>query len=148
VKKVLIGGLLCTLFLTGCGEKTLMCNMSYDDAVQTQEGEIVEFQSNDEFILKFDSTGENLKKMTIKSHNILDDVQYIDEVEASLQEKLNTLSKEGFKTTIKKDGNKLYSEYIGEMDKISSDRKEQILINNKTYEEVKNFFEDSGYTCK
>ena len=80
MKKVLIGGLLCALFLTGCGEKTLTCRGTSDGGTTTPDGDIVEFLWDDEYIFTFDRFTNKVIKVEEKTDAILADVSKIDAV--------------------------------------------------------------------
>lgn len=148
MKKFLIFGLFCTLFLTGCGNKTLTCSGSFTGGSETPDGDAVEFLSHDETIFSFDFSGENIKKITEKSNNILDEVQYVDGVEQALKEELEFLSEAGFTVNIQKGENNVYYEFSAELEDVSNEVLEEFEFYNKSYDELKSYYENEGYTCK
>ena len=148
MKKILVCGLICTLFLTGCGNKTLTCSGSYTAGVETPNGDDVEFISYEETIFSFDFSGKKIKKFTEKSNNILDEVQYVDGVEQAYKEELEFLSEAGFTFNVQKGENNVYYEFGAELKDASKEVLEEFEFYNKSYDELKRYYENEGYTCK
>lgn len=144
MKKVLVLGLACTLFLTGCGSKKLTCTISEDETGMKMSGEVV---------FTFDSKGEAIKKGEFNMNVEVEEkyAEYIDEMKEEFEEDYGDL-KEVADVQIKTNDNKIDINIKYNATKLNEDQKDQLYFNGlyaeENYEDTKAEFEDQGYTCK
>lgn len=148
MKKALIGILFCTLFLTGCGEKTLTCRGTSDGGTTTPDGDIVEFLWDDEYKFTFDKISNKVIKVEEKTDAIFFDVSKIDVVEQQLNDEYSGFTGMGMDIDISRNDNRINIKVSYEVSNLNDELKEEITYVNQTYKEIKTYFEEDGYTCK
>lgn len=144
MKKVLLFGLCCTLFLTGCGSKKLTCTKT-----ETEEG----LKMSTEVKFNFDSKGEAIKKGNFlgKAEVIEEYIKYIDEVKEILEEGYKDIKDvASIEITTKDNTVTVKGKY--DTSKLTEDQKDELyysdLYDFGNYDEVKSEYEEMGYTCK
>ena len=144
MKKVLILGLACTLFLTGCGSKKLTCTISEEDSGMKMSGEVV---------FTFDGKGETIKKGNFNMNVQVEEkyAEYLDEMEEEFKEDYGDL-KEVADVSINTKDNKISVNIKYNAAKLNEDQKDELYFNglysDENYENTKAEFEEDGYTCK
>lgn len=145
MKKVLLGGILCLLFLTGCGDKKLSCNHIEEEIGMTM---------SDEINITFDKTGEEIKKVSVYGELEIDEKysEYVSDIAESTKEEFRSVKDVGgkVKTSVKDNTIKIKLNY--KTQKLTDDQKLQLEIEglyfSGGYDKVKDKLEDEGYTCK
>jgi len=145
MKKVLVFGLVCTLFLTGCGGKKLTCTMS-----ETEEGNTME----EKIVLTFDKEGKEIQKGS-RSLRISVDEEYAELLSyaaESAEEEFEDI-KDFAKVDIKSSDNSLKVEVSYNTKGLTEDQLEaledaEVYASEVSYDEMKEELTESGYTCK
>lgn len=145
MKKVLLGGLVCTLFLTGCGGKTLTCTRSEEESGM---------KVSEEIKLTFDKEGKEVNKGSFKAQFEVSE-EYsskMSDFEEYVKEEFAEVEENGAKVKIETKSNKLTVGISYDASKLTEDQKDELyyddLYYDGSYDEAKEDLEDSGYTCK
>lgn len=144
MKKVLIGGLLCTLFLTGCGEKTLICTKNEDLGLANSSLEvkaIFEKEGSKITKLSFNQKAEVADEYADRMDEINDYfVKYFKEYFGDVEKKLN------LKYSIQ--GNSVAMTGGINASDLNEGEWEELFGDITSYEETKEQLEEEGYTCE
>ena len=129
------------LLLTGCGGKTLNCEMDMSDMLAGIGNMTAEIE------IDYNSDGTEAEKatMTMTVEVTSDDVtdEMIDSLEESLQGECDTEDSRFDSCKVKRDGKKIVMTATGSADSIEGEIEEQT-----TLEDAKKALEDAGYTCE
>jgi len=86
-----------------------------------------------------------LVKVVEKSEAILDDNEYVEEVENYFKE----VADSGITSSVKKKGNnKVISKVTYNIEKLTDEFKSEFPYINQNFDELKMFLEEEEYTCK
>ena len=144
MKKVLVFGLVCTLFLTGCGGKKLTCTMSENENGMTSEAKVV---------LTFDKEGKEIQKGTVTmSVKVGEEYASLLYYMVAAAETEYAGIKDFAKVYIKSSDNSISAKVSYKTKGLTEDQLDELeyagVYDDTTYEETKESFEDMGYTCK
>lgn len=144
MKKYLVVGLAVVMmgFLTGCGSntKTLKCTMDQNVAMMDMKQTI----------------NVTFKKDTVTKMEVIQDVKvsdsyssYMEEIEKSLKEEMDSYKEKGLKVETKTNGNNIKVTMVADLTKMSDEEKEGLdLVDAKgKMSDAKKAFEDQGYKC-
>lgn len=138
MKKVLVLGLACTLFLTGCGGKKLECSMEDKESGMTTKSEVS---------AKF--KGDKVKNAKISySIELTDDMkEYLDTFKSQIEKEYEEYNSDGIKANVSVDGNKITAVVKMNADKMTEEELDEQGVEGD-YETIKTYFEELGFTCK
>ena len=144
MKKALALGLVCTLFLTGCGGKKLTCTMSETEDGMTGERKVV---------LTFDKEGKEIQKGTVTMNIKIDEeyASYLGLLVASVESVYEDI-KDFADVEVKSSDDSISTKVSYKVDGLTEEQLDKLDIasvyKDTTYEETKEQFEDMGFTCK
>ncbi len=129
-------------FATGCGSdtKTLKCTMEQNVTMMDMTQTI----------------NVTFKKDTVTKMELVQDVKvadsyssYMEEIEKSLTDEMNSYKEQGLDVTTKTNGNNIKVTLVADLTKMSDEEKESLdLLDAKgSRSDAKKAFEDAGYKC-
>ena len=120
-----------------------------ESSIAYYEQYIAGLESNDQVVatFEFNGSGKKLINVTEKTSAVLDELKYISELENSLKNDYKDFDIPGVHYDVTSSDGMVNITANFEIDVLPSNFRESIPYNNKTYEELKAYLEQDGYTC-